>query len=101
MTDTPPDLTGSGPPSEPFALREEDLNWRVIGDELIVLDLRAGTYLSVNASGMLLWNLIAEGPATRSALVTHLAESYAISEETARRDVDAFITLLAEHGFFA
>ncbi len=50
-----------------LGLRTDDLEWRHIDDEIILLDARQGAYLATNGSGTLLWRAIATG-ATREQL---------------------------------
>ena len=42
-------------------IRDEELSWRQVGDEIIVLDLRSNAYLSINQSGTALWDMLVEG----------------------------------------
>jgi hypothetical protein len=85
------------PDRQPLRLREEDMTWRVIGDELVILDVRAGDYLSVNSSGVMLWERLAKGDVTREELAAQLVEAYGVPISTAQRDVEAFLTMLADN----
>jgi hypothetical protein len=58
--------------------------------EVVALDKGAISYLGVNETGAALWQALAEGT-TREALVTLLVESFEVEEQTAARDVDAFL----------
>ena len=71
-------------------LRSGALDWRVIDDEVVMLDAEQSQYLATNASGTLLWQTLQEG-ATRSQLVELLVSSYGISAEQAAADSDAFL----------
>ena len=42
-------------------LRNADLAWRTVDDEMIAIDVRESTYLTANDSGALLWNALASG----------------------------------------
>lgn len=81
-------------------LRTSDLEWRAIEDEVIAVDLRTSTYLSANASGMLLWRELAEGT-TKEALVHRLLEAYGIETQQAEADVDRFLDDLGSRGLLA
>jgi hypothetical protein len=81
-------------------LREEDLEWREIDDEIVVLDGRAAAYLAVSGSGILIWNLLSER-ADRDTLVQALVETYGIEQIRAGDDVDAFLTALVDRGLLA
>lgn len=77
-------------------LAQERLIWREVDGQVIVLDKRTWSYLSINDSGALLWREIAGG-ATRGELVARLHETYGLDGQTAARDVDAFISTLRAH----
>jgi hypothetical protein len=74
----------------PLRLRTDDLTWREVGDELVVLKLSVGTYLSLNAVGRELWNQL-EGGATAAQLAHSLVETYGISADEATEDVASFL----------
>lgn len=78
-------------------LRGVDVVWQTIDGEIVVLDLRASRYLTVNGSGAFLWPRIVEGVA-RDQLVSDLSERYSVSSEQAGRDVDSFVNGLADRG---
>ncbi len=40
-------------------LRTDDLEWREIDSDIVVLDGRDATYLTLNGSGALLWRMLA------------------------------------------
>ena len=69
-----------------------DLTWREIDDKIIVLDLQSGKYLEINATGAALWKLLAEGAVTREELTQRLLNEFQVDDETATRDVEAFLS---------
>jgi hypothetical protein len=73
-----------------LSLRTDDLYWREVDDEIVVLEGRGSTYLSVNDSGAVLWRLLARG-ATREELVAGLVETYGIDADGAAADADRFV----------
>lgn len=83
-----------------FGLRENDLDWREIGDEIVVLDLRGAVYFAVQGSGAILWRRLA-GSATRDRLVEVLVNTYGIDTARAAGDVDEFLVTLNERGLLA
>ena len=36
-------------------LRQAELTWQVIGDEVVILDLEGSVYLKLNGTGRVLW----------------------------------------------
>jgi hypothetical protein len=83
-----------------FRLRTNDLEWREIDSDIVILDGRDATYLTLNGSGALLWRRLA-GAAARDELVDVLLESYEVDHATAAADTDAFLAALSEQGLLA
>ena len=79
-------------------LRSRNLSWREIDEEIVVLDLEGSAYMSVRGAGRTLWPLLADG-ATKPQLIAAITTKYDVDDETAGRDVDAFVTELREKGF--
>jgi hypothetical protein len=84
---------GAGEPQIRLQLREADLEWREVEEELVALDLRESRYLAINRTGGVLWASLAEG-ATRDQLIERLVEEFRIERERAAEDVDAFTAAL-------
>ena len=78
-------------------IRGHQLDWVEAGDEVIALDHRSGRYLSSNATGSALWQLLAKG-ATRGELVDQLLVQFDVTRERAAEDVDAFLLRLEGAG---
>jgi Coenzyme PQQ synthesis protein D (PqqD) len=76
-------------------LKTDTIAWNEVGENVIVLDLVSSNYFSTNASGTLLFQLLTSG-ASPDELVTALVERFCIDTGTAERDVDAFLTELAQ-----
>lgn len=81
-------------------LREQDLEWREIDDEIVVLDERDAAYLAVSGSGILIWHMLSKRT-DRAALIEALVETYAVDHTRAGEDVDAFLTALVDRGLLA
>jgi Coenzyme PQQ synthesis protein D (PqqD) len=81
-------------------LRDADLEWREIDDEIVVLDAREASYLALRGSGAVLWRLLAQG-ASSEALAAALVERYGIEQPQANTDVEAFLSSLTQHGLLA
>jgi hypothetical protein len=84
-------------PGEKLQLKAEDVVWREVGEELVVLELSTSTYLTLNGTAKHLWESLAGG-ATFDGLVESLAERYGITADQARADVEAFVTALTDRG---
>ena len=82
-------------PQETLRIRSAELVWRRVENEIIVLDLRRNTYLSIAATGVDLWERLAEG-ATPGELTSHLIATYEVEPDRASADVDEFIDRLRQ-----
>jgi coenzyme PQQ synthesis protein D (PqqD) len=78
-------------------LKADALEWREVEGEIVALDLEACAYIAVNRTGTALWPKLVEGT-SRDQLVQALAESFGIDDQTASRDVDAFVGDLGQRG---
>lgn len=76
-------------------LRREDLEWRELEGEIVVLDLRRSTYLAVNRVGALLWPRLLGG-VTRDALVQAVVDDFGLARSEAESDVSAFLQELRD-----
>lgn len=83
-----------------FQLRADELNWRLIDDEVVVLDSKRASYLAINGAGARLWPALVEG-ATLEHLADLLVGTYAIDRARARADADAFVAALTDQGLMA
>jgi hypothetical protein len=79
-------------------MREDNISWMPVDDEIIILDLQTSRYLALNGSAVLLWRALVDGT-TEAALVELLVSTYAIDDAIAQRDVIAFLDSLAERHF--
>ncbi|HWF72781.1 MAG TPA: PqqD family protein [Solirubrobacteraceae bacterium] len=91
MTPEPPNI---------LRLRTDELEWKQIDDEIVVLDGRASNYLSAGGAGVILWHMLESG-ATADELSAALVDKYSIDEASARADVDSFLAELTEQGLLA
>lgn len=76
-------------------LVQDAVEWRRVEGEIVALDLRDSMYLSINASGTVLWPLLVDGT-DQDTLVDELLDTYDIERPAAERDVDAFLSMLRE-----
>ncbi len=76
-----------------WRLRTDDITWREVDDEIVILDLRGSLYHSVNQVGALLWPELEAGVA-KARLVDRLREVYDVDRATAETDVTAFLRAL-------
>ena len=78
-------------PEEKLQLRVDDVVWREVEDELIILELSTSVYLSLNGTARHLWEELATGT-TIDGLVHVLTDQYGIDSERARGDAESFLS---------
>ena len=76
-------------------LKDPELVWVEVQDEVVVLDTRTSRYLSLNESAAKLGSALGTGT-SQEEMVSLLLERYGIDEETATRDVASFVEALRE-----
>lgn len=75
-------------------LRRDGVAWSDLGTEIVILDLRSSTYVSVRDTGAFLVNGLVDG-ASAQTLVERLLDGYNTTEDIARSDVDEFLAELS------
>ena len=81
-------------------LRTENLSWREVEGEAIILDLVTQSYLSLNGTALSLWRALESG-ATIVELSERLVEEHGATQDTADRDASAFIESLRKRNLLA
>lgn len=71
-------------------LRGDGLDWREVGERIVVLLPGDAGEIVVNGTGAVLWRLLAEG-AEPDLLRDRLVAAYGIDSRAAERDVAAFL----------
>jgi hypothetical protein len=70
---------------------------RAVADEVVLLDLEAGAFYSLNPTAAFVWSQFSEG-APRERIAAALAERYEVDAATAQSDVAALLGELQESG---
>ncbi len=68
-----------------------------VGDETVILHLGNGTYYGLDPVGTHIWEMLANGVATR-AICRRLADDYAIDQTTIESDARKFLSDLETQG---
>jgi hypothetical protein len=74
------------------------VSFREVGGEVVVLDVRSSSYITVNEAGAVLWRLLAAG-ATLDDLTGALVGNFGLDADAARRDAQAFLESLTSRRF--
>ena len=75
----------------------EQVIFRQMGDEMVLLDLESGLYFGVDGVGQRIWETFAEGRNLEEAVAVVVAE-YEVEEAQAQADVIAFVSDLVDRG---
>ena len=77
-------------------LKSEGITWQDVAGQVVVLDLRSSLYLELNTSASLLFVTLVGG-ADSDQLESVLQNTFGITLEVARRDVEAFVRSMRDH----
>jgi hypothetical protein len=70
---------------------------QVVDDQVVLLDMAAQTYFSLDDVGSRIWGLLSESPEI-DALCARMLATYAVEEEALRADIAAFVARLDDAG---
>ena len=73
---------------------------RMVGDEVVILNLDAGTYFGLDAVGARIWELIGEG-LTLSSVCDRMQNEYDTPRDVLEQDVSELIKALREENLVA
>lgn len=80
--------------------RRDGVVWRELDGKVVGLDLGTSRYFSLNSTGALLWERMADAVAV-SDLVDALVSAHGVTQEQAEADAVAFLTSLEDEGLLA
>lgn len=75
----------------------EDVLVRELGGESVLRNLASETYFGLDEAGTRMWALMTTAPSIQAAYEALLAE-YSVAPEVLRRDMEALLGELLEHG---
>ncbi len=73
----------------------DDVTWRDVSGEMVVLKLSSGEYYTFNEQGRITWLALSEGKSVEQA-VRMIVDEYDVGSDKAREDVEAFVVGLME-----
>jgi hypothetical protein len=83
-------------PDNTFVLSEQ-VNWRDIKGETVVLNIESGVFYTLNEVGRSIWEMVANGH-TFEAITLQLAEKFEIPLDISRKDTQTFLHRLVDEG---
>lgn len=75
--------------------RDENVAWRIIGDEAVLLSAEDSSVHSLDAVGTRIWELC-DGEKTVNEIVDQVVSEFEVDRETAEKDVVEFIEELMQ-----
>jgi hypothetical protein len=66
--------------------RNEEIAWSELDDEIVLLDIEAGSYYSLNEVSVFIWK-VADGTLTVEQIVERVITEYDVERKQARDDV--------------
>ncbi|MBU1708814.1 MAG: PqqD family protein [Proteobacteria bacterium] len=72
----------------------EELTWRDVDDQMVVLHLPTGKYYTFNEIGRVIWLSLTENKAEEE-IIKIIIKEYEVSPEQAQKDIDHFIAGLS------
>lgn len=75
----------------------EDVVWRNLQGESVLLDLKSGVYFGLDAVGTRIWALL-QDHSDLQAVLQELLSEYEVNEETCARDLMDLVSAMAEKG---
>jgi hypothetical protein len=75
----------------------EDVVWRNLQGESVLLDLKSGVYFGLDAVGTRIWTLL-QAHRDLQAVLQELLSEYEVTEETCARDLMDLVSAMAEKG---
>ena len=79
----------------------EDVMWRDLGDEVVILNLATGIYFSMAGVGRRFWELVTAGVTARDELLRRMAAEYEVDAAELKRDLDSLVNDLAAEGLIS
>ncbi len=73
---------------------------RAVGDEMVLLDVNAGTYFTLNAVGSFIWERLGHGADVES-IVNAIVEEFDVTPEVASLDTTEFLQMSTDAGLIA
>jgi hypothetical protein len=83
-------------PDNAFVLSEQ-VNWRDIKGETVVLNIESGVFYTLNEVGRSIWEMVANGH-TFEAITHQLSERFEVSPNISRTDAEKFLQRLMDEG---
>ena len=75
----------------------DNIAWRNINEEVVILNLKSGEYFTLNDVGRFVWLAITDRNNIEE-ICQKVVDTFAVSPETAAKDIDIFVTGMMNEG---
>lgn len=75
--------------------KNENIPWRLIDNEAIIVDIKEGESIYLNEVGAFIWGSI-DGKKTVKEIIKHICDNFDVDIETAKKDTLNFLKTLLE-----
>ena len=73
-----------------YKINSEDISYRIIEDEAVILNLKTSDYYSLNKTGTFIWKLL-ENKANLEDIISKFADEFGINIKTATNDIQQLL----------
>lgn len=76
-----------------FIIRGEDLEWKSIGEETLILNPKTGNFYQLNQTATFIWNLL-DKKRKKTHLLQKMTTEFDVKPEDAEKDLDKILSYL-------
>jgi hypothetical protein len=87
-------------PDRRFSIHEDDVAWRRVVDDMVLLDVEHSVYHGLNRTGAIIWEGVAGGRSVNE-LIGLVVEEFPDAAEQASTDVPRFLRALLDAGLIS
>lgn len=69
-----------------YIINNDDISWRIVEDEVIILNLTSGFYYTLTSTGTRMWNLLERNKTTED-IIKIVSDEYGIDRQIVRDDI--------------
>ncbi len=75
----------------------ENIAWRNVNDEIVILNLKSGEYYTLNDVGQIIWLALADQKSVEE-IKSKLIVEFDVSPDTATQDIKTFLSKMVDEG---
>jgi hypothetical protein len=78
-------------------ITSENIAWRNVNDEVVILNLKSGEYYTLNDVGQFVWLAVAD-KRNMEEIRQKVVDTFDVSPEKASEDIESFISRMLDEG---